>query len=237
MKLPTLNIDVSLSLKNLKRQRAQLGKELTQTSQRTLALGGGAFGKAGALAGGLGGMTGGMLGLGSSMLMAATLPSKLADAISSAIKGSVDRADQAMKDLASGKDIRATGLAPLLAGNLAAGSERLKGNEMATAGVLDAFIGAATDASGKRSGIAGAVEDWAQATSEGTKFLSAFTGALLGGKGWSEATRLGDIATSKTVGAAQAQMTAAEVSASQAQIEQLQKAVTKQQKQLREQLT
>lgn len=226
MKLPTLNVDLRVNTKSMERDIAEANKKMQQVGKKTLALGGGAFGKFGAL-GEMGGAFGQASIIAGAVGLAAAAPIMAANAIMESWNDAVKKGAETMKQFAEGKDIRAGGLSMPFAASLAAGQEAAAARQMATQGVMPSFWGAASNEFGQVEGVLGWITDWAQATGEGFKALVAGTGAFLGGQ---EVGRAMDIATTRSVAGGQAYMT-------QEQLDRLASAVEKLTKQQRESST
>lgn len=206
MKLPTLNIDVAVNTKTMQKGIDEANKKMSQVSKKALALGGGGFGKLGAL-GEIGGGFGQASLIGGGMALAAAAPLMAANAVIDSFTAAVNEGAKTMKDFAAGKDIRATGVPLAFADLLAMNEERAKMMEGSRKGIGGAFWGAAMDETGQIGGPLGAVLDWAQATGEGFKAAMAGLGAMLGGKDAYQIEDAMDIATTRSAGGSQAYMT------------------------------
>jgi hypothetical protein len=222
MKLPTLNVDVAVNTKTMQKGIAEANKNLEKVGKKGLSFAGGGFGKLGGLAELGGGFGMGAIGIGG-IAMAALAPIKLASGVVDAFAASTKRGEEALRSFAEGKGLTG-GLDIGAASRLAAGAERERANQMATQGIFDTFVAAMTDEAGQVGGLAGVVKDWAQATAEGTKWLAAFTGGVLGGLQDGYAAERADMAISRSVAGAQAYMTPEQINASAAQAEKYRKA-------------
>lgn len=228
MKLPTLNIDLSVNTSGLQKKLAEAQADLNKFGQKALKVSAG---------GGLGmlGKMGGGLGAAATTLQLAgdviTKPFQLASMYMEAFAESVRKGSETMQLLAEGKDYRQTGLSIPLAANLAAAQERMAREQAKGGGsLLDTFFGAATDQYGNMGGVLGFLSDWASSIKENAKWAVAFAGAGLGGKSDLEAFRTAEMAVAGSQGAAESYMTAEELNY-------LRKGQDRLAKQLREQAT
>lgn len=226
MKLPTLNVDVTVNTKTMQKGIRDAQKQLQTVGRQGLALGGGGFGRLGAAAGmagaaGMGGLAAGAIGLGG-IGLAIAAPFKAAALIVDSFAESTKRGEDALKAFAEGKGLG--GLDIGTASRLAAGAQAERANQMATGGLWDTFIGSMMNEQGQVGGLAGVVKDWAQATAEGTKWLTAFAGGVLGGLQDGYAAERADMAISRSIGGAQSYMTPEQIDAADRQAEKYRKA-------------
>lgn len=205
MKLPTLNIDVAVNTKTMQKGIADANRQMSQVGKKALALGGGGFGKLGSLAE-IGGGFGTATMIGGAAALGAAAPIMAANAVIDSFTSAVKEGAQTMKDFAAGKDIRAGGIPLPFADVLAMNEERAKMMEGARSGSGSAFWAGAMDETGQIGGPLGLLLDWAQATGEGFKGSMAAIGAMLGGKDSAGVEEAFDIATTRSVGGAQAYM-------------------------------
>lgn len=215
MKLPTLNVDVTVNTKTMQKGIRDAQKQLQTVGRQGLALGGGGFGKLGAAAGmagamGMGGAGSAAIGVGG-IVMAVLAPFKGAELIVTSFADATKRGEEAMKAFAEGKAMQGMDLGTAARLAAAAPGAELAGGS--AKGMMDSFFGAMLDESGKMGGIAGLIKDWAELTVDGTKTLITAAGAALGGYGIDEQLRRADMATSRSAAGAQAYMTQAEINA------------------------
>lgn len=204
MKLPTLNIDVAVNTKTMQKGIAEAQKNLEKVGKKGLGFAGGTFGKIGSLAELGGGFAPGAIGAGG-LALAAMAPIKTAgyfmDTFNEAVKHGVD----AMNTFA--RTGKMTGNLDFgTASRLAAAQQMNDINQVAGGGFMDTFIGAAMNQQGQMGGLQGWIGEWKQATLEGTKWLSAFVGALVGGNE-ANALDIADQSISRSAAGAQAYMT------------------------------
>lgn len=221
MKLPTLNVDVAVNTKTMQKGIAEANKNLEKVGKKGLSFAGGGFGKLGSLAELGGGFGMGAIGVGGIGLSIAA-PFKAAALIVDSFAESTKRGEEALKAFAEGKGLG--GLDIGTASRLAAGAQAEKANQMATGGLFDTFIGSMMNEQGQVGGLAGVVKDWAQATAEGTKWLTAFAGGVLGGLQDGYAAERADMAISRSVAGAQSYMTPEQIDAADRQAEKYRKA-------------
>lgn len=219
MKLPTLNVDVAVNTKTMQKGIAEANKQLEKVGKKGLALAGGGFGKIGSLAELGGGMGMGAIGVGG-IGLAAMAPFKIASFGLSLLADSTKRGKEAMDSFASGNGLTG-GLDLGTAARLAAADERARADATAASptGLVDTFFGAMLNEQGQMGGIAGLVRDWMNATAEGTKWLAAFSGGVLGGLQDGYAAERADMAISRSAAGAQAYMTTWEIDAMQRRID------------------
>lgn len=220
MKLPTLNVDVAVNTKTMQKGIAEANKNLEKVGKKGLSFAGGGFGKLGSLAELGGGLGMGAIGVGG-IALAIAAPFKAASLIVDSFAESTKRGEDAMKAFAEGKLLGGLDLGT--ASRLAAGAEVERANQMATGGLWDTFIGSMMNEQGQVGGLAGIVKDWAQATAEGTKWLTAFAGGVLGGMQDGYAAERADMAISRSIAGAQAYMTTEQINAIANQAERLRK--------------
>lgn len=221
MKLPTLNVDVAVNTKTMQKGIAEANKNLEKVGKKGLSFAGGGFGKLGSLAELGGGLGMGAIGVGG-IALAIAAPFKAASLIVDSFAESTKRGEDAMKAFAEGKSLGGLDLGT--ASRLAAGAEAERANQMATGGLWDTFIGSMMNEQGQVGGLAGIVKDWAQATAEGTKWLTAFAGGVLGGMQDGYAAERADMAISRSIGGAQSYMTPEQINAADRQAEKYRKA-------------
>ena len=220
MKLPTLNVDIAVNTKTMKKGIAEANKELEKVGKKGLSLAGGGFGKLGSLAELGGGFGAGLIGIGA-IAAAIYAPFKAAALIVDTFGDSIKRGEEAMKSFSEGKGLGGLDLGT--AARLAAGAEAERANQMATGGLWDTFMGAMANEQGQFGGVAGLVKDWGQSTAEATKWLTALSGNLLGGYDVVDAIDRADMATTKSAAGAQAYMTIEQINAIANQAERLRK--------------
>lgn len=221
MKLPTLNVDVAVNTKTMQKGIAEANKNLERVGKKGLSFAGGGFGKLGSLAELGGGFGAGAIGVGG-IALAIAAPFKAASLIVDSFAESTKRGEEALKAFAEGKGLG--GLDIGTASRLAAGAQAERANQMATGGLFDTFIGSMMNEQGQVGGLAGVVKDWAQATAEGTKWLTAFAGGVLGGLQDGYAAERADMAISRSVAGAQSYMTPEQIDAADRQAEKYRKA-------------
>jgi hypothetical protein len=227
MKLPTLNVDVAVNTKTMKKGIAQAQKELSTIGRQGLSIGGGGFGKIGAVSGMASGM--GFGALGSAMvsaggiLMAIQAPFKVAEGILTEFAAATKEGKAAMLDFAEGRG-GLRGINLVAAERLGAAAPSAEQAATMAKGMTETFLGAMMDETGKVGGLAGFVQDWAKATVDGVKAYLAFGGATLGGKGFEEAMREADIATTRSAAGAQAYLTQEEINRMAVEAEKYRKA-------------
>lgn len=209
MKLPTLNIDVAVNTKTMKKGIAEANKQVQQIGSKGLSLAGGGLGKIGSLTSLGGGFGTGAIAVGG-IAAAIIAPFKAAAFVTDSFTESIRRGEDAMKSFAEGKGLTG-GLDLGTASRLAAGAEMDKANQMSRGGLWDTFIGSMMNEQGQVGGVAGLVKDWAQAAGEGAKFLASVAGGILGGFDNQEIIDRADQAISRSVGGAQAYMTQSEI--------------------------
>lgn len=221
MKLPTLNVDVAVNTKTMQKGIAEANKNLEKVGKKGLSFAGGGFGKLGSLAELGGGFGMGAIGVGGIGLSIAA-PFKAASLIVDSFAESTKRGEEALRSFAEGKGLAGLDIGTAL--RLAAGAAQERANQMATGGLWDTFIGSMMNEQGQVGGLAGVVKDWAQATAEGTKWLTAFAGGVLGGLQDGYAAERADMAISRSVGGAQSYMTPEQIDAADRQAEKYRKA-------------
>lgn len=226
MKLPTLNIDVAVNTKTMQKGIADANRQLQTVGRQGLGMAGGGFGRLGGLSGmasaaGFGGLGAGAIGAGG-IGLAIAAPFKAAALIVDSFAESTKRGEEALRSFAEGKGLGGLDLGT--ASRLAAGAEAERANQMATGGLWDTFIGSMMNEQGQVGGLAGVVKDWAQATAEGTKWLTSVGGGLLGGYDIVDAMERADMATTKSAAGAQAYMTPEQINATDRQAEKDRKA-------------
>ena len=215
MKLPTLNVDVTVNTKTMQKGIREAQKQLQTVGKQGLALGGGGFGKLGAAAGmagamGMGGVASAGIGIGGA-IMAILAPFKGAEMVVTGFAAATKRGEEALNAFAEGKALG--GIDPAAAMRLSAAAPAAQLQAQNTQGMFDSFVGAMMDEQGRMGGIAGLIKDWADLTVDGTKHLITAAGAALGGYGIEEQNRRGDMATSRSAAGAMAYMTTAEINA------------------------
>lgn len=221
MKLPTLNVDVKVNAKNLKRdvQKAVSGvgasSGLSGAAGGTAASVGNAIGGGAAQLLGVGGGLGAVMGSLGSLGAAAYTAGKLVVGFANGVMGqwtdSVAAGTAVMDKFRQMEDSRASGLNVVAASRLATQANNAAAAGGMSAGYMDTFAGASANTYGQTGGIGGWIKDWAQSTAEGAKFAVGMGGGLTGGKSWSDSVREGDMATTKSVAGAQAYATKAEL--------------------------
>jgi hypothetical protein len=222
VKLPTLNIDVAVNTATMRRGIAEAQRQVNTIGRAGLALGGPMGGRVGQLSGLLGGVAGSGAGAAAvgvgGIAMSIIAPFKAASGILDAFNESAQRGQKALDDLAAGKGMTG-GIAAGAAARLAAGADEAAVRAQSSQGLFDTFIAAMKNEQGQTTGLAGLVEDWASATAEGTKALVAAIGGVLGGKTAQEIEDFADMATSRSVGGAQAYMSTDQINAMAAENE------------------
>lgn len=220
MKLPTLNVDIAVNTKTMKKGIAEANKELEKVGKKGLSFAGGTFGKIGSLAELGGGFGMGAIGAGG-IALAFMAPFKAASLYLNAVADAARNGEQALRSFAEGKGLTG-GLDLASASKLAAASRE---SEMAAnmgKGLIDTFIAAGMNEQGQMGGLAGLIGDWAAATAEGTKWITALLGAFAGGR-TDYAFETADMATSRSAAGAQAYMTTEQINAIANQAERLRK--------------
>ena len=228
MKLPTLNVDVAVNTKTMQKGIADANKQLEKVGKKGLAFAGGTFGKIGSLAELGGGFGMGAIGAGG-LALAALAPFKTASFGLNLLAESAKRGKEAMESFAEGKGLTG-GLDLGTASRLAAAEQRARADASAAsgAGIIDTFMGAMMNEQGQIGGFAGLVRDWMNATAEGTKWLAAFTGGVLGGMQDGYAAERADMAISRSAAGAQAYMTPEQINEIANQAERLRKSTREQ---------
>ncbi|MEY4071758.1 MAG: hypothetical protein RL721_2372 [Candidatus Eisenbacteria bacterium] len=208
MKLPTLNIDVALNTQTLRKDVAKANAEILKVGRGALAAGGPMGGRAGQLAGAAGALFGTGAGAGVVMAggaaLAAAAPVKTAMAIVDAFAESAERGRKALDSFAEGKGTG--GLDLVNAAKLAESADYRAVQATSTKGLSDVFFGSMMDESGRTTGLAGLIDDWAVATAEGFRTVVAGAGAALAGADAQEFQRRLDVATTRSAAGAQAYM-------------------------------
>lgn len=220
MKLPTLNVDIAVNTKTMKKGIAEANKELEKFGKKGLAFAGGTFGKVGSLAELGGGLGMGALGVGG-IGLAFAAPFKLASMAVNQLAESARSGQEALRSFAEGKGL--TGGLDLGAASKLAASQPLAEQMMnLNKGWIDTFIAAGMNEQGQTGGLTGFLGDWAANIAEGGKWLSALFGAFLGGR-TDFAYETADMAISRSAAGAQAYMTTEQINAIANQAERLRK--------------
>ena len=213
MKLPTLNVDLKLNSKNFKRDMANVGKG----AAGVIGLGGQKAGLGNSIGSALGSGLGiGGLGQAGAMLQGAYKAGEFvigtANKIMSEFNTSVKAGVAVMNNFNDMVDTRESGLNVMFASRLAGQEQNVAGAELSSGGSMwDTFIGASMGTEGQTGGILGDLEDWAKESLQGVKAAVAFSGGMLGGKGYEGSIREADIATSASQGGAQSYATKEEL--------------------------
>jgi len=176
MKLPTLNVDVKVDTKGMKKQIAEANKNLQNIGGKATAFAGGTAGKLGAL-GSVGGFTGSaFVGAGLS-IAALAAPFKVADVVLDSFRGTVERANKTMTEFAktgrTSGQMTAVQAADILSRSAAGGV-----NTRQPLGIWEGFkqgLGA--------SAADGAMGSWASNLGKAGTWISTFLGASLGNLG------------------------------------------------------
>ena len=213
MKLPTLNIDLSVNTASFTKKLRMASDDLAKFGNKAAKIGGASLpGPLGALSK-VGGVTGGIANAASFLAGGVQAPFKISDAIISTFNDAVSEATKTMELFAKGGDFGATGVNPALAERLMLAGEKEKlGAGIATdKGWWASGIAAATDENGDMGGILGFFKDWADSIEENGKFLFASTMAMMGGKTPTDAFAAGEMAVAPSLGAAQSYQTAEEI--------------------------
>lgn len=211
MKLPSLNIDLSVNTATFSKKLSQASQDLQKFGAKAATIGGADLpGPLGRIAK-LGGTSGGIASAASLFLGGVQLPFKMADALLNAFGDSVKTATGVMEKFNAGQPLGATGLNPFLAANLAAAAGKQDIAAARQLGLTETFFGAATDEFGNAGGVIGFLMDWAASIRENAKFAVGFAGAALAGYGGDEALARAEIGVSPSYGASQAYMTTDEV--------------------------
>lgn len=215
MKLPTLNVDVTVNTKTMQKGIRDAQKQLQTVGRQGLALGGGGFGKLGAAAGMAGAMgfgAAGSAGIGiGGVVLSIMAPFKGAELIVNAFADATKKGQEAMQAFAEGKSLGGIDLGT--ASRLAAAAPTAEMAAASEKALSETFFGSMVDERGAVGGIAGLIKDWAELTVDGMKVVAASAGAALGGYGIAEQQRRADMATSRSAAGAQAYMTQAEINA------------------------
>lgn len=222
MKLPTLNVDVAVNTKTMQKGIAEANKNLEKVGKKGLSFAGGGFGKLGGLAELGGGFGMGAIGLGG-IGLATVAPFMAASKGLDLLAESTKKGEDAMRSFAEGKGMTA-GLDLGAASRLAMGAESAKQSQMAGKGIWDTFVAGLFEDTGELGPAAADWADWMKSTVEGTKYLAAFAGSLLGGQSLEGAANRADMALSRSAAGAQAYMTPEQINASAAQAEKYRKA-------------
>jgi len=213
MKLPTLNVDVTVNAKTMKKGIAEANKQMQAFGKQTLAIGGGGFGKIGAFAGaagsfGMAGLSTPLLAFGTALL-GATAVVKTAQATLTTLEASTKRGSEALTAMSEGKPYQGIDIGA--AGRLAMAAPAAEIQATSAKGVWDTFIAGTMNAQGEMEGLAGWISDWAGYTSEGVKVVAAGVGAALAGEFGAEAQRRMDMAGTRSAAGGQAYMTTEEI--------------------------
>lgn len=213
MKLPTLNIDLSVNTASFTKKLRMASDDLAKFGNKAAKIGGASLpGPLGALSK-VGGLTGGIANAASFLAGGVQAPFKISDAIISTFNDAVSEATKTMELFAKGGDFGATGLNPALAARLVAAGEQqnLGGNIATNKGWLSSAIAAATDETGDIGGVLGFLKDWADSIQENGKWLVAASAAVLAGKGGDDVLASAEMAVAPSLGAAQSYQTASEI--------------------------
>lgn len=221
MKLPTLNVDVTVNAKTMSKGIAEANKNLEKVGKKGLSFAGGAFGKLGGLAELGGGFGMGVIGAGG-VGLAIAAPFRLAAGFVTQFAQATKAGEEALRSFAEGKGLTG-GLDLGAASRLAAANEQAKVAQLGTAGIWDSFWAAQLNEQGQMGGLTGSIYDWAQLTNDGIKWLSTLVGAFIGGR-TDYAYETADMAISRSAGGAQAYMTMEQINAIANQAEKLRKA-------------
>lgn len=221
MKLPSLNVDVKVNAKNLKRdvQKAVSGvgasTGLSGATGGTGASVGNAIGGTAAqmmgMSAGASAIMGGIGSLGAAAYQAGKLVIGFASGVLTQFTQSVQNGTDVMDKFRQMEDTRASGLNIVAASRLASQANNAAGQGGMNAGYMDTFVGSSMNTQGQAGGVMGWIHDWSKSTMEGAKAATAWTGGMLGGKGWSGSVREADMATTYSAAGAQAYATKAEL--------------------------
>jgi hypothetical protein len=225
LKLPTLNVDVAVNTKTMQKGIADANKQLEKVGKKGLAFAGGSFGKIGSLAELGGGFGMGAIGAGG-LALAALAPIKLASFAVDAFAEATKRGEEALKSFAEGRGLTG-GLDLGAASRLALAAPEAMVNANASKGLIDTFIAAGLNEQGQTGGLSGLIYDWAVATAEGTKWVTALIGAFAGGR-TDYAYETADMAISRSAAGAQAYMTPEQINEIANQAERLRKSTREQ---------
>jgi len=221
VKIPTLNVDVKVNAKNLKRDVQKAVSGLGSSTGLSGAAGGTGASVGNAIGGGAAQMLG--LGTGASAVLgsigslgaAAYQAGKLVIGFASGVLGqfteSVKNGTDVMDKFRQMEDTRASGLNIVAASRLASQANNAAGQGGMNAGFMDTFVGAGMNAQGQSGGVSGWLHDWSKNTMEGAKATTAYLGGFFGGKGHAESVREADMATTYSAAGAQAYATKAEL--------------------------
>lgn len=218
MKLPTLNVDVTVNAKTMKKGIAEANKQMQTLGKQGLSIAGGAtgiggFGMAGALSGAL--AAAGLTALAGSLTALALPMAGLALYVYTANKSleafaaSTARGSNALEAMSEGKPYQGIDIGA--AGRLAMAAPAAELQATSAKGVWDTFIAGTMNAQGEMEGLSGWISDWARYTSEGVKVVAAGVGAALAGEFGAEAQRRMDMAGTRSAAGGQAYMTSEEI--------------------------
>lgn len=221
MKLPTLNIDVAVNTKTMQKGIAEANKNLEKVGKKGLSFAGGGFGKLGSLAELGGGLGMGAIGTGG-IAMSIAAPFMVASKGLDLLAESTKRGEEALKSFAEGKGLTG-GLDIGAASRLAMGAESARKAQMAGKGVWDTFVSGLFEDTGDLGGAAADWNEWFKNTVDGTRYLAAFAGSLLGGQSFEGAANRADMALTTAAGG-QAYMTPEQINAADRQAEKYRKA-------------
>lgn len=222
MKLPTLNVDVAVNTKTMKKGIAEANKNLEKVGKKGLSLAGGGAGKLGSLAELGGGFGMGAIGVGG-IAVAAMAPFKAASMGIEMLAESTKRGEEAMRSFAEGKGLTG-GLDLGAASRLAAGAAEWKKSQESTKGVWDTFVAGLFEDTGELGGLAADWGQWFKDTADGMRYIAGFTGSMLGGKTIEGAMNQADMALTRSAAGAQAYMTPDQINYTAAQAERYRKA-------------
>jgi hypothetical protein len=212
MKLPTLNIDLSVNLKTFQKKLAEANSDINRFAQKAQKITGvslpgplGAMAKAGGALGAVG-------TYGSLAYSTLSKPFQYSDMVMAQFAESVRNGTETMRAFAEGKDYRTSGISLPIAAALAAGRERVARDQAQGGGGLwDTFWGANMNEQGQAQGALGFLLDWASSIKENAKFATAFAGSALAGNDIEENLRRAEMAVAASAGGAQAYMTSDEI--------------------------
>ena len=194
MKLPTLNIEASLSTKTLKKDVDQVNKTLGKIAPKGLAAAGGLAGKLGSFGSLGGGLGQAALGVGG-VALAAMAPFKAASMITRSYVGAVQDGINALEAWnKSALDGVKTGIGRPIAERLALAESSAAAAAGTQEGFGAAFFGSAMNKEGELGGLVGLGATWAEEFGRGSKQVTGALGALLGGKSQQEQQILGMMA-------------------------------------------
>lgn len=221
MKIPTLNVDVKVNAKNLKRDVQKAVSGLGSSTGLSGAVGGTGASVGNAIGGtaaqmmGMGpimsGIMGGLGSLGAAAFQAGKLVIGFASGVLGQFTDSVRNGTAVMDKFRQMEDTRASGINIVAASRLASQANNAEAASGMTTGFMDTFLGAGMNAQGQQGGLMGWLTDWSRSTMEGVKTVAAVGGGLAGGKGWDDSWREADMATARSAAGAQAYATKAEL--------------------------